>query len=525
MADTLWAKTTINEIQNIYMKDLKNIALFIDYENVGGHREKLDISIVINKLKEKGRIIIKKAYADWSNFRNDKKQMLNNSIELIEMPRHNNRKNSADIKLVVDALEIAITKHYIDTIVVLSGDSDFTPLISKLREYNKYVIAIGRDKNSTSRLLPGYCDEVFYYANLAGEAETTEEELRPAHELLIKTLQHLNDDGIETRGSAVKQQMIQFDSEFNEENYGFKQFKKFLQNAKERGIIELKQIENQKDLLVVIKEEAEKRVENNEPPTKPEKVYKPTNGNPKPKHKALNLLPSLFWAMKTSDPSMTKPVYINDISKTLRRYVQDFKLENYGLNRQQTFKNLLEIIQEKEYIELQYEEVANKHYIKCTQKFLVEGKKFEKPADYELALLERAFKIRKINYDLSAMLLGQPILRESLVWLEAQQLPVKELYEAFIEPIKELKTPIHARYTFLTLLQTNGLLPEEEWGRVDIMHDYGLNLSNFKTLDLDDYYDFYVRIIRDVSEELDYDFDLLMIAFETANPILNEDKV
>ena len=140
---------------------IQNIAVFIDFENFY-HEEAFDITALINSLKERGRLIVKKAYADWGTFARYKKEMLENSVELIELPSHTLRgKNSSDIKLVVDALEFAITKEYIDTIVVVSGDSDYTPLIAKLREYNKYVIVIGHQEK-TSSLLKGSCDELIY---------------------------------------------------------------------------------------------------------------------------------------------------------------------------------------------------------------------------------------------------------------------------------------------------------------------------------------------------------------------------
>ena len=148
-------------------REVSNIALFIDFENFGRH-DLFDAESLINKLKEKGRLVVKKAYADWGRYARYKRQMLENSIELTELPSHPQRgKNSADIKLVVDALELAITRDYIDIFVVVAGDSDYTPLLSKLREYNKYVIVIGT-KGNVSSLLAGYCDELIYYSSLVG---------------------------------------------------------------------------------------------------------------------------------------------------------------------------------------------------------------------------------------------------------------------------------------------------------------------------------------------------------------------
>ncbi len=217
---------------------LSNIAVFIDFENFG-NPDIFNAKILVEKLKEKGRLIVKKAYADWGRYAQYKRQMLENSIELTELPSHGKRgKNSADIKLVVDALEVAITKEYIDTIVVVSGDSDYTPLISKLREYNKYVIVVG-DKKSVSELLKGYCDELIYYSTLIGQQEVNETDVHNACDLLTRALILMEKEGHELRGSQIKSTMRQLDSSFDESNYGFSQFRKFLKAAQEKGIIKL----------------------------------------------------------------------------------------------------------------------------------------------------------------------------------------------------------------------------------------------------------------------------------------------
>lgn len=217
--------------------ELKNIALFIDFENFGEHDD-FDARLVVERLKERGRLTLKRAYADWGRFARHKRQMLENSIDLIEMPSHGQGKNSADIKLVVDALDTAITKSYIDTIVVVSGDSDYTPLISKLREYNKYVIVIG-SKGNVSRLLVGYCDELIYYASLAGLAPSTATDITQAFDLLARGVKYLTERGIETNNSVVKNYMKQLDASFDEANYGFSQFKLFLEEADRRGVVAL----------------------------------------------------------------------------------------------------------------------------------------------------------------------------------------------------------------------------------------------------------------------------------------------
>jgi len=153
-----------------------NMALFCDFENVAlGVREskydKFDISKVLERLLLKGSIVVKKAYCDWERYREFKAPMHEAAFELIEIPHvRQSGKNSADIRMVVDALDLCYTKAHVDTFVIISGDSDFSPLVSKLRENNKYVIGIGV-KDSTSDLLSANCDEFIFYDDLVrGEA-------------------------------------------------------------------------------------------------------------------------------------------------------------------------------------------------------------------------------------------------------------------------------------------------------------------------------------------------------------------
>ena len=153
----------------------ERIALFLDYENLAiGARDRLegmrfDLRPVLDALAERGRVIARKAYADWSYFDEDRRMLTRSHVELIEIPQRMgaSRKNSADIKLCVDALEMAFERDYVTTFVICTGDSDFTPLVHKLRELNKRVIGVGI-KESTSKLLPPACDEFLYYEALEG---------------------------------------------------------------------------------------------------------------------------------------------------------------------------------------------------------------------------------------------------------------------------------------------------------------------------------------------------------------------
>ena len=153
----------------------ERIALFVDFENLAiGVREALggmefDFEPIANALAERGRVVTRKAYADWGMFSDARQKLTRSHIELIEIPQRMgaSRKNAADIKMVVDAIEVAFERDYITTFVICTGDSDFTPLVHKLRELNKKVIGVGV-KASTSALLPPACDEFLFYENLDG---------------------------------------------------------------------------------------------------------------------------------------------------------------------------------------------------------------------------------------------------------------------------------------------------------------------------------------------------------------------
>ena len=160
------------------MNDEKKIALFCDFENVAlGVRDseikKFDINLVLERLLEKGKIIVKKAYSDWERYSDYKRSVHEAAIELIDIPqKYYSGKNSADIKMVVDAMDLCYSKEHLDTFVLLSGDSDFSPLVSKLKENNKYVIGVGV-KNSSSKLLIDNCDEFLYYEDIWRDARQT----------------------------------------------------------------------------------------------------------------------------------------------------------------------------------------------------------------------------------------------------------------------------------------------------------------------------------------------------------------
>ena len=274
--------------------EITNMALFCDFENIAlGVRDakydKFDIKRVMERLLLKGSIVVKKAYCDWDRYKDFKKTMHEASFELIEIPHvRQSGKNSADIRMVVDALDLCYTKAHVDTFVIISGDSDFSPLVSKLRENAKTVIGVGV-KNSTSDLLIANCDEFIYYDDLvreqrkraakkttakprvaakaaggargAAKAEAAPEaaavdaapgaksdDVRRAEaiELIVGTVEALaaergGDDKV--WGSMVKQALKRRNPGFNESFYGYKSFNGMLEDAQREGSLELERDE------------------------------------------------------------------------------------------------------------------------------------------------------------------------------------------------------------------------------------------------------------------------------------------
>jgi uncharacterized protein (TIGR00288 family) len=250
--------------------DTKNMAVFCDFENVAlGVREakydKFDISKVLERLLLKGSIVVKKAYCDWERYKEFKAPMHQASFEMIEIPHvRQSGKNSADIRMVVDALDLCYTKAHVDTFVVVSGDSDFSPLVSKLRENDKTVIGVGV-KKSTSDLLVAACDEFIYYDDLVREEKTHRRTRRkatakeaaapapatPAKEgdktqeaidLVLETVDALIDERGEDEtiwGSMVKQTLKRRKPGFNESFYGFRSFNQLLEEAHRRNLLDL----------------------------------------------------------------------------------------------------------------------------------------------------------------------------------------------------------------------------------------------------------------------------------------------
>jgi uncharacterized protein (TIGR00288 family) len=266
-------------------QDTRNMAVFCDFENVAlGVRDAkyadFDIAKVLQRLLLRGNIVVKKAYCDWERYRDFKKTMHEAAFELIEIPHvRMSGKNSADIRMVVDALDLCYTKAHVDTFVIVSGDSDFSPLVSKLRENNKVVIGVGV-KKSTSDLLMANCDEFIFYDDLAREkakkqsrkkktpaadagatpkqaaAEAAPAEAGPkqdAVDLVMETVEALFAERTSEEkiwGSMVKQALKRRQPGFNESYYGFRSFGKLLDEAQARGLLTLEPDEKSGGVII-----------------------------------------------------------------------------------------------------------------------------------------------------------------------------------------------------------------------------------------------------------------------------------
>jgi uncharacterized protein (TIGR00288 family) len=265
------------------------MAVFLDLENIAlGARDakypSFDIKKVLERLLLKGHIVVKKAYCDFDRYKDFKRGLHEAAFELIEIPHvRQSGKNSADIRMVVDALDLCYTKSHVDTFVIISGDSDFSPLVSKLRENAKTVIGIGV-KNSTSDLFLNNCDEFIYYDDLVRKERTHRRPAaaaaRPASapaeskggpdpaaalDLVVETLDAVSEERGETEpiwGSMIKQAIKRRHPGFNERFYGFRSFNDLLADAEKRGLLVLRSDEKSGGYTVRIADRAQ-------PPPKP----------------------------------------------------------------------------------------------------------------------------------------------------------------------------------------------------------------------------------------------------------------
>jgi uncharacterized protein (TIGR00288 family) len=239
------------------------IALFIDFENIAlGVRDTsyktFDVQLVLARLLEKGKVVARRAYADWERYGNYKRPFHEAGIELIDIPlKAYSGKNSADIRMVVDALDLCYAKEHVTTFALVSGDSDFSPLVSKLRENDKYVMGLGV-KNSTSELLVSSCDEFIFYEDLIRAVQEAPplaglpKKQRECFALLSDSIKALMRDGKEVLwGSMIKQTMQRKKPEFNEEYYGYSTFSDLLEDAEKHQVIKLRRDQRSGTYVVI----------------------------------------------------------------------------------------------------------------------------------------------------------------------------------------------------------------------------------------------------------------------------------
>ncbi|MDF1536540.1 MAG: NYN domain-containing protein [bacterium] len=245
------------------------LAVFVDFENIvlgfkgqggkGKKSGKFEIKLIIERLVEKGKIVVKKAYADWTRYADYKHALHEAGLELIEIPKRQMvGKNSADIRLVVDALDLSWAKEHIDTFVIVSGDSDFSPLVSKLKENGKRVIGMSL-QDSASALLTDNCDEFIYYEELENPvgippklAESIPKGRKSAFQLLVDSIVALVRENKEILWSSmVKETMKRKKPSFSESAVGYRTFSELLEDAQRNGLIRLRQDEKSGSYIIV----------------------------------------------------------------------------------------------------------------------------------------------------------------------------------------------------------------------------------------------------------------------------------
>ena len=353
--------------------DDERIALFLDYENLAiGAREALGRSLfdfrpIADALAERGRVVVRRAYADWSYFEEDRRALTRHQIELIEIPQRmgSPRKNAADIKMAVDAIELCFERDYITTFVLGTGDSDFTPLVHKLRELNRRVIGVGVEA-STSGLLPPACDEFLFYERLEGlepvaprrsprsrtrrttaapvEAEAAAVDLatvpgtsaRDVDTLLTQTLAGLErSSNGPVLASMLKRTMLRKDPTFNEADSGFRGFGELLRHLGDRGLVEIAE-----------------GAANGDP-----EVRFPANADDE--EKAFSLLRSTVERLTATK---TGPPYLSGLKDELRKTDPEFSEKRFGYGG---FLQFAKAARARGFVELDFDEPAGDYVLQA----------------------------------------------------------------------------------------------------------------------------------------------------------------
>ncbi|MFK7950927.1 MAG: NYN domain-containing protein [Saprospiraceae bacterium] len=320
---------------------MNNIALFIDFENVKSP-SLFDVGLITNNLENIGKVILKKAYANWNSLKNYKQRMIENSVDTVNVPPlTKGKKNAADIRLIVDALEAGITKDDLNTFVIITGDSDFVPLIQRLQIYKKYVIVIGNDRKTTSNLLIKTCDKFYYYSQVVGKPNCTEKEYE-AFYLLIQTMEIFDTDKTsDFHKMRFIQNFMRKEYQFNIKKYNYINFKDFIENAVIQGFITLNRQESgwtiqrkastqnlniPKSIVLLNQRIAAKN--NFKQPFDAAKIYE---------------------AIRQSNEDLNEMVSSNAVLHNLRQLYPDFQLKDYVSNKR-GYKGFLQTLSKKGWI-------------------------------------------------------------------------------------------------------------------------------------------------------------------------------
>jgi uncharacterized protein (TIGR00288 family) len=337
--------------------DEERIALFLDFENLAlGARdrgEKLDMEVILNALSERGRVVVRRAYADWNLFSDDRPNVMSQRIEMLEIPQRSGqvRKNAADIKLAVDAIELALQRDFVTTFVIGSGDSDFTPLVLKLRELDKRVIGIGVE-GSTSQLLPGACDEFLFYERLVGatggnggsrksrrgdRGETSSAsdagELARLVTMTLAGLQRSTEGPV--LSSMIKRAILRKDPTFSEGDYGFRTWGEAVRHLQTAGVVVLQE-----------------GTANGDPA-----VDFPTDGGGE--ERAMELLGEVVASLEKENGSPP----LSGLKNHLRRRQPGFSEKNYGYSG---FLQFVKAAAAKGAVDLEWDEESEDYYLSAT---------------------------------------------------------------------------------------------------------------------------------------------------------------
>ena len=342
----------------------ERLALFIDYENLAiGARDtgyRFQVAPLADVLAERGRLVVRRAYADWHLFNDDRRALVDGHVELIDIPQRQDsvRKNAADIKMAVDAMELALAREWVSTFVIASGDSDFTPLVGKLRELNRRVIGVGV-QGSTSSMLPPACDEFIFYDRLEhaprrgggggrsrsqrskGDGQKQKrrkqrDSLADLNRLVTQTLSGLQRSATgPVYASSLKRALLRKDPTFNETDHGFRAFSELLRHVESEGHISLKEGAAQGD---------------------PEVDFPQGGGD---EQRAFDLLVKVVGELESEDGAPP----LSGLKDQLRKRDEDFSEKDFGFS---SFLQFCKAASTRGLLDLEYDEDDQEYYLRIT---------------------------------------------------------------------------------------------------------------------------------------------------------------